>query len=295
MEDIINPTSTKKRKSITKVSEKMRCPFKKIRKRYLPRNYPATKLDIRDYFSSSCTDVNTITDSLTNGEPSLATEHKSETYDMNSKKKGIIKSPNEIVQSKILPNFKAHALSNEEICNGDHSSVKEGNLLSTSYTNGHLNAEKNVEDDDTGPPVFISNTTTIVKYYDNSTPATSKILSNSSTMTYKCTSLSESPLRVDGCELKPLIDKLDPLKIYVNGVPSASAKNSNSKSSKRKLFNLTEGWITKKQKTGQNKDTVAPTSSPVKRDKPDTYEDPFEVEHVVDYSWCKQQVILGGF
>ena len=285
MEDIPNLTSTKKRKLSTKVVQKLKCPLKKIRKSYLPRNYPAAKLDIRDYFSSSDKDGNTITESLTNGEQFLANEHKSETYDMDSKSGEIIKSPNK--QSKLPLKFNGDASLNEGICNGDHVNFKE---RESPFTNGPLDRQ---DADDMGPPMFISKTTPIVKYYDDSTPVKSKILSNSSTScnTYNCSSLSESPLAVNGCELKPLINRLDPLRIYVNGVPSPSAKKANTKSSKRKLFTLTEGWITKKQKTEQNKDVVAPTSSPIKRAKPDTYEDPFEVENVVDYSWCKEQVI----
>jgi len=289
MEDIPNPTSTKKRKLSTKVAEKFKCPFKKIRKSYLPRNYPAAKLDIRQYFSSSCNDVNTTTESLANGEQFLANEYKSDTNDMDSKSGEIIKSPNK--QSKIPHKFNSDASLNEGICNGDHFNAKEGEFPATPFTNGYLDRQ---EDDDTGPPIFISKTTPIVKYYDNSkTPVKSKLLSNSSTSckTYNCSSLSESPLAVNGCELKPLINRLDPLRVNVNGVPSPSAKSSNTKSSKRKLFTLTEGWITKKQKTEQNKGIVVPTSSPIKRATPDTYEDPFEVENVVDYSWCKEQVI----
>ena len=50
MDHITNTTSMKKRKLSTKVKENVKWPFKKIRKSYLPRDYPEAKPDIRDYF-----------------------------------------------------------------------------------------------------------------------------------------------------------------------------------------------------------------------------------------------------
>ena len=67
---------------------------------------------------------------------------------------------------------------------------------------------------------------------------------------------------------------------------SSSPTEKKSKVQKRKVksLGLNESWIIKKSKESKH----VPSES--KKEKRDVYDNPFEVETVVDYSWCKQTV-----
>ena len=270
MENTSKSPNRKKRKLSTKVLEKI-VPFNKIRKRYLPKNY-SPNLDIRDYFSSSSKHSSKLSSGLTNGENQVDTELNVE---------------NEDLDAKIQHPFFSHALDyedsdTEKVCNGNLHSSEEAKGVDQRLSNGHLESEISTNLTESGPTVYSTNDLPALNHKD---------LNNSSLshVTYDCRSLTESPFKVNGCELKPCLSRLSTSSKLFNSFTSLPSK-SNLKSNKRKSGALREGWITKKPKKEENTEVLASISSLDKNQKLGVYEEPFEVENIIDYSWCKERV-----
>ena len=64
------------------------------------------------------------------------------------------------------------------------------------------------------------------------------------------------------------------------------------KSRKVKSMGLNESWITKKSKIRESNNHARKDSKivPSEKEKREIFDRPFEVETIVDYSWCKQTV-----
>ena len=166
------------------------------------------------------------------------------------------------------------------LTNGIKCGEEETNIASPKAANGHLNSQENITNNHSDS-ITISNDTKASPSKSNSV-----YLSNGGTNdSFDCRTLSESSLKINGCELKPYLKRIDPMQFKCCSA-SSSPTEKRSKVQKRKVksLGLNESWIIKKSKENKH----VPSES--KKEKRDVYDNPFEVETVVDYSWCKQTV-----
>ena len=197
MADITNFPSSKRRKLSAILSKKAGT---------LNQNgitYPKSnsgKLDIRKYFNTKGSD--TLQDRLPNG---ISRKHDSPSkVDENS-----IAS-----QTEKLPLYQSQVTSpkvNEKTLNGYHSSSGEVKVLARKHHNSNSSTGKK-SNNDLIIPLSISN--------KNSTALNSNV-SSSSFMRCDYNFSSNSPLKVNGCELKPLITR-----ISCNELPSTGRSPS---------------------------------------------------------------------
>ena len=288
MEQISNPTLPKKRKLITKASERI-TPFNKIRKAYLPKRQINDRSDIRDYFTSKPeeqTKINAINllqkseNEVSKGDPpqkqcievSYPTI-KEIKIRKNKTKNRSTSLPNSY--PKTAPKFNAKVLTNGIKCGKE-----ETNLVSSNVVNGHLNIQENISNNHSDS-ITISNDIKASPSKSNGVCLTNGETNDS----FDCRTLSESSLKVNGCELKPYLKRIDPMQFKCCSASSSpTEKRSNVQKRKVKSLGLNESWIIKKSKESKS----VPSES--KKEKRDVYDNPFEVETVVDYSWCKQTV-----
>ena len=288
MEQITNPPLPKKRKLITKASERI-MPFNKIRKTYLPKKQINDRSDIRDYFTSKAEEQtkinatnllekseNVVTKSDSPQKPCVEVSYP--TFHEIKIRKNKTKNKSTSLQSsypKTPPKINGKILTNGIKC-GEN----ETNIASPKAVNGHLSRPENITNNHSDS-ITISNDTKASPSKSNSV-----YLSNGGTNdSFDCRTLSESSLKINGCELKPYLKRIDPMQFKCCSA-SSSPTEKKAKVQKRKVksLGLNESWIIKKSKESKN----VPSES--KKEKRDVYDNPFEVETVVDYSWCKQTV-----
>ena len=305
MEEISHPPPLKKRKLIVKASERM-VPFNKIRKRYLPKKLDEPKADIRNYFSSTQVEQtaikynDTALNGLVNGEnvntkidviqkPRLEVSYP--TYEEIT-----IRKPKQRSKSTSFRNSspkKTHKINENVLANGDNCS-HDDTVLRSVNVNGHVDVVENMT-------IRHPNTTAISEDIKESPNKSKSIgsLDNKTNVSYNSRTLSESSLFINGCELKPYLTpqlklkRIDPM-LYkcTSAYSSPTYSKVKVKSRKARSFGLNESWITKKSKIRESNNHARKHSKivPPEKEKREIFDRPFEVETIVDYSWCKQTV-----
>ena len=244
------------------------------------------KKDIRNYFTSTSKHPYSLQGRITNGH---SDEH---VLDSTISENSIILKDTDTVAISHLQ--EAPVTVNDKICNGNHCSSDEVKFLSSKHAKENSSVEEKCNDDDVCP-ISISN--------KKSTPLKPKpsICSNKSYTTYDCRSLSNSPLKVNGCELIPCITRLSGLDTSMSNIV-ASTEISNSVPPEKNELPLTCTAIPNKRTQREKDGVLSFQSSPLKGQKEDkddgddsddseNKEDEWDVENIIGYSWCREQVI----
>ena len=152
MEQITNPPLPKKRKLITKASERI-MPFNKIRKTYLPKKQINDRPDIRDYFTSKTEEQtkinatnllekteNVVTKSDSPRKPCVEVSYP--TFHEIKIRKNKTKNKSTSLQSSYPKS--PPKISTKVITNGIKCGKDETNSSPTKAVNGHLNSPENI-------------------------------------------------------------------------------------------------------------------------------------------------------
>ena len=267
---ILEPQISKKEKNGRKINIKLGA-FNKIRKRYFPKQMPE-KIDIRKYFTAPSNPTGPLdneSNQLTNGEIQLSRAKNGPLHSLHPKSK--------------IPNTSP----NKQSIHITSSSLNAQNPKSASQC---ARNQKEIEISKEELKVLAQNLV-------NRSPAVLELkCSNDSSKTlcrtYDCRSMSQSPLKINGRELLPVLDRLRPSTTCVDGIRLSSSAKNILQNLKRKSVQPLEVSIPDKRRKCDKLATKTTSIEVKKQVTIDTYEDPFEVETIINYSWCKEKVYI---
>ena len=267
---ILEPQISKKEKNGRRINIKLGA-FNKVRKLYFPKQMPE-KIDIRKYFTAPSNPTGSLeneSDRLTNGGIQLSGVKNGPLHGLDPKCKISNTSPNKQPIQLTSSSVNAQKPKNASQCYGNQKEIQiskeELKVLAQNLVNRNP------------APIELR---------------CSNDSSKTQCRTYDCGSMTKSSLQINGREFLPVLDRLALSTTCVDGIRLSSSAKKILQNLKRKSFQPLEVSIPCKKRKD---DKLAPKTTLIeskKRVRIDTYEDPFEVETIIDYSWCREKVYI---